>query len=317
MKLNSTDTCRVVFAGTPEFAVPFVEAITADTNYKIVGVITQPDRPTGRKQLLTPPPVKTWALANDIPILQPEKMRGNDDVLQKIKDLKPDYLVVVAFGLLIPTEILQIPTHGTINVHPSLLPRHRGASPIQSAILTGDETTGVSIMLLDEQMDHGPVLAQKEIKLNGTETAESLQESCIEIGALLLIETMGGYAAGTIKAQMQNDELATYCKMITRDEARIDWQKSATEIDRQIRAYYPWPVAWTTIDDKRLKIFPPVTLQTANNDLPAGTLYLNENQAFVACGTGRITLSDVQIEGRKSQSAIIYTNSLPTQKTLI
>lgn len=307
---------RVIFTGTPEFAVPFAEAIFADPNYEIVGVITQPDRPTGRKQLLTPPPVKVWAVEKNIPIFQPEKLRNNNEVIEKIKELKPDYLVVVAFGLLIPTEILNIPTHSAINVHPSLLPRHRGASPIQSAILAGDETTGVSIMLLDEQMDHGPVLAQKEISLTGTETAESLQKICIDIGAPLLIETMGGYAAGEIQPQAQNDDLATYCKMITRDEARIDWKKSATEIDRQIRAYHPWPVAWTTIDGKRLKVFPPITIISDNQNSP-GTLHLNENQAVVACGTGSLTLSDVQIEGGKRQSANIYTNSLPAQKTLI
>ncbi|MEK7653488.1 MAG: methionyl-tRNA formyltransferase [Patescibacteria group bacterium] len=271
---------KIIFAGTPVFAVPFFESLLSDSDFEIVGIITQPDKPVGRKQILTPSPVKESAQNYNLPIFQPENFQ-DEKLINKLKNLKPDLMVVVAYGLIIPQEVLNIAKSGNINVHPSLLPKYRGASPIQNAILSGDQKTGVTIMLMDEKMDHGPILAQEEIRLNGDETGKTLPDKLAKIGAPLLIQTIKNYLAEKIQPREQNHNEATFCRLITKDEAKIDWSKPAEEIERKIRAFYPWPAAWTTLDGKRLKIFPPAVVLP----LPEGVALrrAEASKASVAC----------------------------------
>lgn len=317
------NSLKTIFCGTPDFAVPFLQSLISDKDFAVVGVITQPDKPTGRKQVLAPPPVKELAEKNNLKIWQPTTLKNNRDLVESLKNFQPDLMVVVAYGLIIPKEILDIPKYGALNVHPSLLPKCRGASPVQSAILNGDQEAGVTIMLMDEKMDHGPILTQEKIELTGEETNESLHNKLADIGKKLLINTIknsipiknshltkggrGGVAEWHFK--LQNDADATYCKIIIKEEARIDWSKSAMEIERQIRAFYPWPVAWTILDGKRLKIFPLVKiLPLPRGDarraegLP-GKIFFNQNQLAVLCGQNAIIISKLQLEGKKEMTA--------------
>ncbi|MFH1392873.1 MAG: methionyl-tRNA formyltransferase [Patescibacteria group bacterium] len=233
---------KIVFMGTPEFSVTILEALL-DSNYEIVAVITNPDAPVGRKQILTPSPVKILAEKNKIPVIQPEKMRDNIDLA-----------IVAAYGKIIPKNILDVPRFGTINVHPSFLPKYRGASPIQNAILNGDKKTGVTIMKLDEEMDHGPILANSELLIANSDTYESLSQKLAIAGAELLIKTIPDYVSGKIKPVEQKHSEATYTKIIKKEDGKINWSKSASETERMIRAFYPWPTAWTIWDGKILKI---------------------------------------------------------------
>ncbi len=307
---------RIVFAGTPEFAVPFVQHLFEDVAFEIVGVITAPDRPVGRKQIVTAPPVKAWAQQNNIPVLQPEKLRGNTEALEQLQNLNADFLVVVAYGKILPQEILSSTKIGAINVHPSLLPKHRGASPIQSAILTGDTETGVTIMLMDTEIDHGPILAQETIALTGIETAETLLDRSAVIGAPLLADTLKKFASGEITPIEQDHAQATFCQTLTKEEARIDWAQSARIIDQKIRGYYPWPVAWTTFDDKRVKIFPPVQVLDIKNG-EAGSVSIENEKVYIVCGNGSLELSEIQIEGGSRLPAIEVMRGIQNQSTAI
>lgn len=288
--------------GTPEFAVPYLRSLTADKYFEVKAVITQPDKPAGRKQIITPPPVKIVAQENNLLILQPEKLKDNEEFLLKLKEIKPDLLVVVAYGQIIPRSILALAKLGNINVHPSLLPKYRGASPIQNAILNNEKSTGLTIMLMDEKMDHGPILAQQEIALNGTENNESLHQKMSDKKSTdFLIETIKKFIAGEIKPQPQDDDKATYCKLIKKEEAKIDWQKPVEIISAQIRAFYPWPVAWTTLNSKRAKIFPPVKI-TGGTDEP-GKISAQDDKLIVAGQDKMLEILELQIEGKNKVKA--------------
>ncbi len=287
---------KIVFAGTPEFAVPFLEKLASDADFEIVGIITQPDKPAGRKQTLTPPPIKELAIKHGFKIFQPETLKDNLELADELKTLGADIMVVVAYGLIIPQVILDIFPRGNINVHPSLLPRHRGASPVQAAILAGDDVSGVTIMLMDERMDHGPILAQEQIALTGEETNESLHQKMAEIGRELLLDTTKKYLAGKIAPQAQDDNMATFCRPIKREDARIDWQKTAEEISRQIRAYYPWPGTWAELSGRRIKIFPPVRIISDRKE--PGMIFESSGQLAVGAGNGSIIVGAVQLEGK-------------------
>lgn len=296
---------RIIFCGTPEFAVPFLKSVAGDADFEIVSVITQPDKPTGRKQILTPPPVKILAQKNNFRIFQPESLKNNPELVESLKSISPDLIIVVAFGQLIPKEILAIPARGSINVHPSLLPKYRGASPVQSAILNGDKNTGITIMLMDEKMDHGPILAQKELALSGDETNESLHQTMAKIGSKLLLETAKSFLEESIQPQEQNHDLAVFCRPITRNDAKIDWRDPAEKIERKIRAFQPWPGTWTILSDKRLKIFPPaIVIKDKNNEkLEAGKIMAENKKIIVACGEDYLEIKKMQIEGKKEISA--------------
>lgn len=287
---------KIVFAGTPEFAVPFLEKLASDADFEIVGIITQPDKPAGRKQTLTPPPIKELAIKHGFKIFQPETLKDNLELADELKTLGADIMVVVAYGLIIPQVILDIFPRGNINVHPSLLPRHRGASPVQAAILAGDYISGVTIMLMDERMDHGSILAQEQIALTGEETNESLHQKMTEIGRELLLDTTKKYLAGKIAPQAQDDNIATFCRTIKREGAKIDWQKTAEEISRQIRAYYPWPGTWAELSGRRIKIFPPVKIISDSKE--PGMIFESSGQLAVGAGNGSIIVGAVQLEGK-------------------
>ncbi len=227
--------------GTPDFGALILERLI-EGGYKPILIITVPDKPSGRKQQLTPPAVKTTALRHGIGVIQPEKLK---EVKEKIEEIRPDLIVTASYSKIVPDEIINIPEKGCINVHPSLLPKHRGPSPLQQTILEGDEKTGVTIMLMDSQIDHGPILAQTEIETKPRETASELHNRLAEIGGELLLKTIPQWMAGEIKAVPQNDKAATYTKIIKREDGEIDWQNTPEEIERKIRAFSPWPGAYT------------------------------------------------------------------------
>lgn len=236
---------RVVFFGTPTLARSILEALVADTEIDVVGVVCQPDEPVGRKAVLTAPPTKQFAIEHKIPVFQPTKLK-DETFLAAIDSLRADVAVVLAYGRILPQILLDRIPGGFINVHPSLLPKYRGPSPIQAAILNGDSVTGVSIMKLDAGMDTGPLLAQSKIDLTDDETSETLTKKVIDVSAPLVITTLKDYIAGTISPIPQSTEGVSICKMLSREDGKIDWNESATVIDRKVRALTPWPGTSTT-----------------------------------------------------------------------
>lgn len=293
---------RTILIGTSEFAerifkklmevrLPLVE---------IVGVITTPDKPVGRKQILTPSPVKIWAKKNKLPVLQ----------LEKIKELKPDLIIVTAYGQIIPKEILNIPKFGALNIHPSLLPKYRGASPIQTVILNGNKQTGITIMLMDEKMDHGPIVSSSQFMVHGSKmTYEELAEKLADIGAELLIKTLPDYINGKIKPKPQDHPEATFTKIIKKQDGKIDWNKSAEEIERQIRAFHEWPTAYTFFNDKQLKIL-EADIMEGKNKKP-GKVFAENKELMVQTGNGVLILKQIQLEGKKPMSTRDFLNGHP------
>ncbi|MDO8601484.1 MAG: methionyl-tRNA formyltransferase [bacterium] len=271
---NTNQTLKIIFIGTPEFGAIILEKLIK-SSHKPFLVITETDKPVGRKQTITPPPVKVLAEKYNIPVAQPEKIA---DFASDIKNLKPDLGIIAAYGQILSKEILSIPQYGFLNVHPSLLPRYRGSSPIQYTILNGDEKTGATIIRISEKMDAGPILAQKEIAISPKETFESLHDKLAELGAELLVESLAKLSVGKLPPQPQDEADVTYTKILKKDDGKIDWQKPAKEIDRQIRALNPWPGTYTIYNGKRLKI------------LKADEL------------GGRLTIQEVQLEGKNPTS---------------
>jgi methionyl-tRNA formyltransferase len=250
---------RIVFMGTPEFAVPSLEALICGT-YRVVAVYTQPDRKAGRGQGFASSPVKQLALSNGLEVVQPENLRVAGAV-EKLASFVPDLIVVAAFGQILPSEVLALPKFGCINVHPSLLPRYRGASPIATAILQGDEITGVTIMLLDVGMDTGPILSRKEVSISADDTTGSLAAKLAKVGAQLLMETLPLWIEGRIKPQPQEESQASYSKVINKGDGEMDWQLTALELWRRVRAFDPWPGCYARWRGKRLKLSKVVPLQ--------------------------------------------------------
>lgn len=241
---------KIIFIGTSQFAVPALKSLI-ENKYNIIYVITSPDKPIGRKQEIIHLPIKKTALEHNLKILQPEKI---SDIASKISDLKPDLIITAAYGQIIPEDILKTPQFGCLNLHPSLLPKYRGPSPIQTAILNDDKTTGLTIMLMDEKMDHGPIISQIKIKINDQFNYQSLEKKLSQEAAILLIKTLPQYVQNQIKPKSQEEEKASYTKILTREDGKINWQQTNHEIERKIRAFYPWPGAWTEFNGKRIKI---------------------------------------------------------------
>lgn len=295
---------RIIFMGTPEYAVPYLEGMVASDMVPIA-VISQPDRPVGRKQTLEQTPVKTAALKHGIAVFQPENLRDQQWV-EKIQALKPDAIVVVAFGQLIPKLILAIPPRGCVNVHPSLLPRHRGPSPLQETILQGDTTAGVTIMLMDEKVDHGDILHQESFPIDTKETCDSLRKKTTSHGVPLLVSTMRDLLSGCLIPQPQDDSKATYTRLLTRDSGKVDWLLSSDEIERSVRALNPWPGTWTTCGEKRIKILEAHSLPTLLTDHPHGSLFQSPeipHQLLIACGDGTLSVSRLHMEGKRELSS--------------
>jgi len=246
-KEQKTTEPKIIFLGTPEFGAIILRGLIKN-GYKPFLVITAPDKPVGRKQVLTPPPVKKIAEKYNITVTQPEKIK---EAVTEIENLNPDLIICAAYGQIIPKEILEIPKYGCLNVHPSLLPKHRGASPIQTAILNGDKETGVTIILMNEKMDHGPILSSRELEFSIFNFQFSkLHNKLAELGVKLLLETIPKWINDEIKPKAQDESKATYTKILKKEDGKIDWSKSAEEIERQIRAFYPWPGTFTFIKHK-------------------------------------------------------------------
>ena len=290
---------KIVFFGTSEFAVPVLQKL-ANSNYEIAAVITQPDKPAGRKQFPLPSPVKIAARELQLNVVQPQKLEIEN---WKLKIPEADLYIVASYGKIIPKSVLDIPKFGALNIHPSLLPKYRGPSPIQAAILNGDTETGVTIMKLDEAMDHGPVLESRKWKIENTTGFRELHNKLARLGADLLLEVLPKYTSAELKPAPQDQPNATYTKIINKDDARIDWAKSAEKIDRQIRAYESWPVAWTTLNGKRLKIFKSLKVPLPGDTTSEpGSMQIDAGGLEVSCGSGLLKVLELQLEGSKRLS---------------
>jgi methionyl-tRNA formyltransferase len=294
---------RVVFMGTPEFAVPSLEHLVLN-RHQVAAVYTRPDRPAGRGRALVSSPVKRAARARGLTVAQPASFKEAEAVAQ-LADLHPDVVVVAAFGQILPRAVLDIPAHGCVNIHPSLLPRFRGVSPVAAAILSGDEFTGVSIMLLDEGVDTGPVLARAQVPVSPLDTTGSLTAGLSLVAAHLLMETLSGWLRGEITPRPQEEAEATYSGMMSKEEGEVDWRLPAVDIWRRVRAFQPWPGCYTRWRGRQLKIIEAVPM-SGGGGLDAGRVVaLNEKGAAFGIGTGDGVLGvlRVQLEGKRAMPA--------------
>lgn len=295
---------KLIFFGTPEFAVPPLKALLA-ADFEIVGVFTEAARPVGRHQEIVPSPVEIFAKKNNLPVFAPESAKS-PEIAEQIKSLAPDIAIVAAYGQILPKELLEIPKYGFINIHPSLLPKYRGASPVQSAILNGEHETGVTIMLMDAKMDHGPTLAQEKISISDDEDTPSLLARTAELGAKMLVSAITGFANKTIAPQEQNHEAATFTKILKKEDGQINWQKSATEIYNQIRALRPWPGTWSNFRlqnaDCRIKILDGRPTKESPSDIAAGNFFVVNDELGIKCGEGALIIKKLIPEGKKEMS---------------
>ena len=290
---------RIVYAGTPHFAEQALRALL-DSKHQIELVLTQPDRPAGRGMKLTASPVKDLAVQRGLDVYQPQTLR-DPVALERLRTLKPDVLVVAAYGLILPQSVLELPRFGAVNIHASLLPRWRGAAPIQRAILAGDRQTGISIMQMDAGLDTGGVLAQREISIFDEDTASTLHDKLATLGAEMIVDALGKLERGEARATPQRPEGATYASKIAKDEARLDWRKSAAELDRAIRAYNPFPGAVATLGETTLKIWQARRVDAKG--APGQVLGFDDAGLVVACGEGALALRELQRIGAKRLSA--------------
>lgn len=303
---------HIAFAGTPDFAVPAFHALVR-SNHPVVGVLTQPDRPKGRGQQLAASPVKQAALAAGVPVAQPETLK-TEEGRSVLAAWQPDVLVVVAYGLILPAAALAIPRLGCVNIHASLLPRWRGAAPIQRAILSGDDETGTTIMLMDAGLDTGPMLLQRPMRIQPLDTGGSLHDRLSLQGASIIVEALEDLEKGSVKPQPQPTEGVTYAAKLEKAEARIDWSARAIEIERKVRAFNPWPIAETLFNGEQLRVL-RAKAETADESTrlggqPPGTIVLISDEAIVVqCGLGRLALYEVQRAGRRPVNARDFANA--------
>ena len=300
---------RIAFAGTPQFALPALRALLG-SRHELVGVLTQPDRPAGRGQHLRASPVKLLATEYRLPVAQPQTLKTPDSRVELAR-WAPDVLVVVAYGLILPPPVLVLPRLGCVNIHGSLLPRWRGAAPIQRAILAGDAETGVSIMQLEAGLDTGPVLLERTRPIGMHDTAGDLHDALAELGAAALVEALEGLASGTLKARAQPAAGVTYAAKVEKSEARLDWSASAVQLDRKVRAFNPWPVAETLLAGEHLRVLRARIAEPASSDSAPGTLLgIAEDGLRVACGEGVLAVSELQRAGKRPVSARDFANAV-------
>jgi methionyl-tRNA formyltransferase len=292
---------RIVFMGSPEFALPSLRSLAA--HYPLVGVVTQPDRPAGRGRSLTPPPVKSLANELNLPAIQPRRLR-EPEAMGQLQDWHPDVIIVAAFGQILKSDVLDFPPHGCINVHASLLPRWRGAAPIRAAILHGDELSGVTIMRMDPGVDTGPILRQRATPILPDDTSETLSARLAGLGAELLLETLPGYLDGKITARPQDDSQATYAPMLKKEDGDLDFNQTAVQLARRVRAFYPWPGAFTSWNGNMLKI------QRAHPvlDISAtpGQRLVHHKLPALGTGEGILVLEEVQPAGKKPMPGEVF-----------
>jgi methionyl-tRNA formyltransferase len=297
---------RIVFIGTGEIGVPALRALLQSETHELVGVVTQPDRPVGRDQRLQAPPIKEELAKTSVPIFQPERIRKEESVAQ-IRGLAPEVIVVMAYGQILPTSVLEIPTIACLNLHASLLPRHRGAAPIQAAIVAGDTETGITVMYMDAGLDTGDILLQRKLDILPNDTGGSLHHRLAQVAPDALRDALGQLAHQTAPRRPQDATEATYASKLTREAGKIDWSEPAAVIERKIRAFDPWPGAFTQLTDasgktRHLKIF-HATLADAVSGTPGTISTPNDSELLVATGRGALRLEEVQLEGKRRMAA--------------
>jgi methionyl-tRNA formyltransferase len=300
---------KILFLGTAEFACPSLEALLASP-YELLGVITQPDRPRGRGQKLVPSPVKSLALKANLPIYQPEKVR-EPSFLKVLEPLRPDLMVVVAYGQILSAAVLSIPPSGCVNVHGSLLPKYRGAAPIVRAILGGESRTGVTTMFMDPGMDTGPILLTEETEIGEEDTAGTLHDRLSQMGARLLLRTLEGLEAGTLTPRPQDHSQATYAPKIEKEEARIDWKDPARKLFNLIRGFDPWPGAFTSWAGRVLKLFRPGFGENETRESPGTIVQASKEGLRIATSHGRLLIREVQMENRPRMGVAEFLKGYP------
>ena len=313
---------RIVYMGTPEFAAVALDAIVKE--HEVVAVITQPDKPQGRNRKLVPTPVKVKAQAYDIPVYQPVKIREEESV-QMIRDYNPDVIVVAAYGQILPESILNIPKYGCINIHASLLPKYRGAAPIERAIIDGEVMTGVTTMYMEKGLDTGDMIEKAEVPITGEDTGASLHDKLAEAGAALILTTLAKLEAGTVTRTKQDDAQSCYAAMLTKELGRMDFTRPAVELERLIRGLNPWPCAYTTIDGKNVKLYKAevINLDAQMRQMlqekseqtltftPGEIVEVTKKYFVIACGEGALRVRNLQPEGKKAMDTSAYLNGNP------
>lgn len=301
---------KIVFMGTPEFSVPCLERLVSD-GHEVVAVFTQPDKPKGRGHHMMPPPVKECAMKYNIPVYQPIKLR-NSDAAQVLSDLEPDLAIVVAYGQILPKDILEIPKHGCVNIHASLLPEYRGAAPIQWCVIDGKEKSGVTSMQMDVGLDTGDMLVKAETLIGPDETAGELHDKLSVMGAQVMSETIAMIENGTLNPQKQDDALSNYAPMLTKELCPVDWNLSACRVHNKVRGLSPWPVATTTLGDKLFKIHK--TALCGKADGKPGEIIVSDKKLVVACGDGNgVEIVTLQAQGKKAMPAADFLRGNPIE----
>lgn len=300
-------TIRTVFMGTPEFAVPTLEVLL-QAGLHLVGVYTQPDRPKGRGQTLAAPPVKELALRHGIPVFQPQKLRA-PEVVEELRALAPDLIVVVAFGQILPKSVLEIPRYGCINVHASLLPKYRGAAPINQAIIDGETETGITTMLMDVGLDTGPMLLKRALSIGPDETAGELHDRLCLLGGETMAATLQLLLRGELQPQVQEESQTCYAAMLKKEDGRINWSQSAQQIHNRIRGLAPWPGTYTLLNGEPLKLF--LTRVEAGEGEPGTILPPATDAVRIACGSGVLAVRELQLPGKKRLAAADFLRGCP------
>lgn len=299
---------RIIFAGTPDFAARHLDALLT-SEHQIVGVFTQPDRPAGRGNKLTPSPVKTLALQHEIPVFQPKSLRPEENQ-QLVADLQADVMVVVAYGLILPKAVLAMPKLGCINVHGSLLPRWRGAAPIQRSLWAGDAETGVTIMQMDVGLDTGDMLHKITCPISATDTSATLYATLAELGPEGMLHTLSQLEQGTTQPEVQDESLVTYAEKLSKEEARLDWTLDAEQLERCIRAFNPWPVSYFVIEEQPVKVWQAAVVDSDKTGLQPGTIIAADKKGIqIATSRGVLTITQLQPAGKKPMSAQDLLNS--------
>lgn len=306
-EVNLNKPLRIIFAGTPDFAARHLAALL-DSHHEVIGVYTQPDRPAGRGKKLTASPVKELALEHAIPVFQPENFKS-DEAKQELADQNADLMVVVAYGLLLPQAVLDTPKLGCINVHGSILPRWRGAAPIQRSIWAGDAETGVTIMQMDIGLDTGDMLSIATLPIEATDTSASMYNKLAELGPVALVDCLSTIANGTAVAEKQNDDLANYAKKLSKEEAKIEWTMNADAIERCVRAFNPWPMSHFSVEDKAIKVWQSRVETYTGNATPGTIIQADKTGIYVATGSNAIVFEQLQVPGKKAMGVQDILNS--------
>lgn len=305
----------IVFMGTPDFSVPSLKGLIKEFGVK--AVFTQPDKPKGRGKKLAMSPVKEVAIENNIPVFQPEKLKNDVEMLQKLKDMKPDFIIVVAYGQILTKEVLDIPKYGCINLHASLLPKYRGAAPINWALINGEKESGNTTMLMDVGLDTGDMLLKSNVKITEDMTAGQLHDILMEDGSELLLRTIKGLVEGTIVKEEQGESPTDYAKMLDKDIAKIVWNLSSGSIKNHIRGLNPWPIAYTQYDGQSMKVYEAETLEVKSNQEPGYILDVTKEGIKVACREGALLVQKIQFPGGKPMYVSEYIKGHEIKKDIV